>query len=55
VGATTPDEIAGMIDDVRSSVAEGHAWSAAARRRTALATDRLLTRARAVARGVEEP
>ena len=53
VGATTPDEIAGMIDDVRSTVTEGHTWSDAARRRTALATDRLLTRAREMARGAD--
>ncbi len=53
VGATTPDEIAGMIDEVRSIAAEGHAWSGAARRRTALATDRLLTRAREIAAPAE--
>ena len=32
---------------------KGHTWSDAARRRTALATDRLLTRAREMARGAD--
>ncbi len=49
LGSTMPDEIAGMNDVVRVSSAEGHAWSDAARRRSALATDRLLSRARELA------
>lgn len=50
-GAATPDEIAGMVDDVRMALADGTAWSSASRRRTALATERLLTRARELAAG----
>ena len=53
VGATTPAEVTGMIDDVRSFDAEGRVWSSAARRRAALATDRLLICARDVAAGHE--
>jgi argininosuccinate lyase len=55
VGATTPAEVTGMIDDVQSFGAEGRLWSSAARRRAALATDRLLIRAREVAAGHETP
>jgi argininosuccinate lyase len=49
LGAATPGEIQAMIDDVRTAVADGHAWSGAARRRAELATDRLLARARELA------
>lgn len=46
IGAATPDEIAGMVEELRALDAEGRAWSGAARRRTELATERLLSRAR---------
>ena len=45
VGAATSAEIAGMVEDVSVFGAEARAWSDAARRRTALATERLLLRA----------
>ena len=48
-GAATPDEVAGMIEEIRAAGADGLAWSAASRRRTELATDRLLARARELA------
>lgn len=51
LGAATSHEIAAMVDDARVSSADGRAWSDAARRRSALATDRLLARARELSAG----
>lgn len=55
VGAATAGEVAGMIELVRAAVGEGHSWAGAARRRAALATERLLARAAEIAATGESP
>ena len=50
-GAATPDEIAAMIEEARGAADGATAWSSAATKRTALARDRLFSRAREIAAG----
>jgi argininosuccinate lyase len=50
-GAATPDEVAGMIDEIRAGGADARGRSGAARRRDELAAARLLDRARELASG----
>lgn len=50
-GAAMPEEVATMIEDARAQSVDDRGWSSAARRRAALATDRLLARARELASG----
>ena len=52
LGTATPDEMAAMLEAVRTQVGDGHAWAADSRRRAVLATERLVARAREIAGSV---
>jgi argininosuccinate lyase len=52
LGAATPAEMSAMIEAVRTAAGEGTQWSGEARRRAALATERLMSSAEEIAAAV---